>query len=277
MKFRLSALIFGVVLTCIACHRSDPVVVRVYDKELSLSRLQAMLPAYNTDDSITLSQQHIQAWIQEQVLLHEAERSLSSQEQDFKEELNAYRTALMIHAYENKYLASHVTKDLISNEEIEAYYRTHPQQFLLQQNAIKLHFIKFNANAGNIEKVKKLFFKTRTAQEEQTLENICVNDAENFYLQNQWILFDDVLKELPLKDYTKERFQNKETDLTLNDSDYLYLVKIIDYKTSENIAPLSIVQNQIIDLLLQEKQIIALEQLHKKALDKAKNNGEIIY
>ena len=102
-------------------------------------------------------------------------------------------------------------------------------------------------------------------------------EIENFYLQNQWILYDDVLKELPLKDYTKERFQNKETDLTLNDSDYLYLVKIIDYKTSENIAPLSIVQNQIIDLLLKEKQIIALEQLHKKALDKAKNNGEIIY
>ena len=255
MKFRLSALIFGLALASVACHRSDPIVVRVYDKELSLSQLQAMLPSYNSQDSIMLSQQHIQAWIQEQVMLHEAERSLTSQEQDFTEELNDYRTALMIHAFENKYLASHVTKDMISNEEIEHYYRSHPQQFLLQQNAIKLHFIKFNMNADNIEKAQKLFFKTRTVQEEQTLENICINDAENFYLQNRWILFDDVLKEIPLKDYTKERFQNKETNLTLNDSDYLYLVRIIDYKTSENIAPLSIVRNQITDILLKEKPI----------------------
>lgn len=277
MKKRIIALISILIATCCACKHSDTIVVRVYDKELSLSQLQAMLPMYSNNDSIALTQQHIQAWIQEQVMLHEAERYLTPQEMNFDDEIEAYRTALTIHAFENKYLNNHASKDMISQEEILAYYQSHPDRFMLTQNAIKLHFIKFSANAPNIEKAQKLFFKHRSAQEEKQMENICMNNAENYYMQNQWLLYEDILKEIPLTNYNEAKFQNEETELVLNDSDYVYMVKILDFKTKETIAPLSIVQNNITDILLKEKQINILNQLRTKAMEKAQKNGEILY
>ncbi len=277
MKKRIIALVSILIATCCACKRSNTIVVRVYDKELSLSELQAMLPAYSANDSIALTQQHLQGWIQEQVMLHEAEHYLTPGEMNFDHEIENYRNALTIHAFETKYLNNHVTKNMISQDEILAYYKTHPDKFMLAQNAIKLHFIKFSINTPNIEKAQKLFFKTRTAQEEKQMENICMNNAENYYMQNQWLLYEDILKEIPLTLYNETKFKNGETELVFNDSDYIYMVQILDFKTKETLAPLSIVQNNITDILLKEKQVNMLNQLRTKAMEKAQKNGEILY
>ncbi len=63
----------------------------------------------------------------------------------------------------------------------------------------------------------------------------------------------------------------------MNDSTYTYLVNIIDFKVSEGISPLSMVKEKIIDILLQQKRMSALKDLRSKAMEKAKNKGEILY
>ncbi|MCR5554200.1 MAG: hypothetical protein K6F29_01545 [Bacteroidales bacterium] len=276
--FRKSLIIILLLTTIIACHRKPSVVVSVYDKSLTVEDLQNMLPAYSdAEDSALVTQQFINAWIEQQVMYHEAKTKLSVKEMDFSKEIEDYTQMLAIHTYENKYVNAKITRASISEEEIENYYKSHLSDFQLKQNIIKVNFVKFPIDHPQIEPSKNLLFKQRSQAEDAKLEQLVNQYAYNFYLKNNWLLFEDIIKEIPIRNYSEEQFSAQKRHLVMNDSTYTYLVNIIDFKVSEGISPLSMVKEKIIDILLQQKRMSALKDLRSKAMGKAKNKGEILY
>ena len=275
LKFTLSFLI--ILFTAIACRESNKIIVSAYDEVLTIDDLQDMLPAYNDKDSAEITQLIIEKWIEQQALYHEAQKALSLKDKKFEKEINAYKQALIIHRFENKYIEQHINKDMISQEEINNYYQQHQEQFQLKQNVIKVNYIKLPLKCNEIETSKKLLFKTRTENENIKLDKICGQYAINSYLQDNWLLFDDILKEIPIKNYTLSQFNSQDRQLEIKDSLYVYLINVMDFRISEGISPLSIVQDKIINSLVQQKQKEALQHLREQAVEKAKNNGEILY
>lgn len=275
LKFTLSFLI--ILFTAIACRESNKIIVSAYDEVLTIDDLQDMLPAYNDKDSAEITQLIIEKWIEQQALYHEAQKALSLKDKKFEKEINAYKQALIIHRFENKYIEQHINKDMISQEEINNYYQQHQEEFQLKQNVIKVNYIKLPLKCNEIETSKKLLFKTRTENENIKLDKICGQYAINSYLQDNWLLFDDILKEIPIKNYTLSQFNSQDRQLEIKDSLFAYLINVIDFRISEGISPLSIVQDKIINILIQQKQKEALLHLREQAVEKAKINGEILY
>jgi hypothetical protein len=275
MKYYLSIILS--ICLCIACNRSkDKVIASVYDKTLTVSDLQQMLPDYDSQtDSLNIQSYYINLWIEKQVLLHQAKDNLTTKEQNFDKQINDYYESLMVFAYENKKVESLLDKE-VSDNEIRQYYEKNKSEFEMKKNIVKVNYIKFSVGFAQLELAKKLLFKdNRSQQDQKKLENLCVNYADNVYMENDWLLFDDILKEIPINTYNQEQYLQKNRNIELSDTNSVYLVKIIDFKINEAYSPINVEKENIKKIILNQRRQVLLKQIKNEALQKAKKEHAI--
>ena len=95
---------------------------------------------------------------------------------------------------------------MISEEEIAAFYKNNPDNFELKDNIIKVIYLRLNKKSPKLNKVKE-WYKSNSKKDRQLLEDYCHQYALNYFLDdNTWLLFDDLLKEIPINTYDKEQF-----------------------------------------------------------------------
>ena len=86
----------------------------------------------------------------------------------------------------------------ISNSEIEEFYNENKQNFELRNDILKVRYLKVAKIAPQIKKIRKVY-KSEKEEDVDQLNEFAHQYAEKFFLnENQWILFDDLVKEVPL-------------------------------------------------------------------------------
>ncbi|NLJ81670.1 MAG: hypothetical protein GX330_00895 [Bacteroidales bacterium] len=261
----------------IACNRThEKVIASVYDETLTISDLQAMVPEFDLQsDSIEIQSHYIDTWIQKQVLLQEAKEYLSRKEQNFDQELKEYHQSLLIFAYENK-KSNDLLKKEISENELRQYYEDHKTEFEMRKNIVKINYIKFPIDFKQAETAKKLLFlDNRSEKDQKKLENLCNNFAQNMYMKNKWLLFEDILKEIPINAYNQEHYLQQNRNIELRDTSSIYLIKIIDFKINETYFPFDVVKDNIKEIMLNHRRQELLKQIRKEAFEKAKKQHAI--
>ena len=128
-----------------------------------------------------------------------------------------------------------------------------------------------------MESVKKILFKNeRTKQETDKLNAICENTAINLYMSDDWLLFDDILKEIPIATYNNnELFLERNKTLELRDTSGIYLVNFLKYKIEQENILRDVDKETIVRSILQQRRIELLKNLRKNAVKKAKDAGEV--
>ena len=276
MKYSLTSVLICC-LFCMSCSRTNDVVVAsVYDENLTLSDLQEMIPDFDASaDSVTIQSYYIEQWTQKQALAHEAERSLTHQEKNFDKQLKDYYQTLLIFAYENKKVEELLDKEVPENE-IETYYQAHKSDFEMRKNIVKVNYVKLPLTLNQNQTIRKFLLKeNRSSQEQKKMEDLCIKYAENMYLEYDWLLFDDILKEIPINTYNQEQFLQNNRYIELSDTNSVYLVNILDFKINETYSPLSMEKERIKKGILDQRRRTLREQIREEALNKAKQNHEI--
>ena len=134
----------------------DRVVARANDKELHISELAARIPdGLSERDSITLAENYIAKWIQNEILTQKAKESLQSEDQDFTRQLDEYRNSLLLYALEQK-LVQQYLDTVVSPAQIEAYFMQNRGQFELKGNIVKFDFIKITKRSRNVREFRNL-------------------------------------------------------------------------------------------------------------------------
>ena len=269
----LSAVLLTVFSSC--QNQEGEIVARVYDHVLTMEDLQNMIPLFDENqDSVIIKQQYIDTWIAQKVLLHEAENALSRKEKKFDQQIAEYKQTLMIYAYENKQVNELLNRK-VSEEEIADYYENHKNNFKLRQPIVKINYMVLPAVSQQIEAAKKLLFKSeKTKQELEKLTVLSKNHAVRSYLSDDWQLYDDIFKELPVEN--DKRIFEKNQAFELSDSLNVYLIKILDYKINEGYSPINIERENIIKSILQQRRIEILQSLKENAVTNAKEAGEVL-
>ena len=119
-----------------------------------------------------------------------------------------------------------------------------------------------------------LFSANRTEQELKKLKNISANHAVNSYLSDDWLLYEDILKEIPIGK-GKQSFEKNQT-LEISDNLNIYLIKILDFKINKGYSPVNIEKENIVKSILQQRRIQILESFREEAINKAKTSGEVL-
>lgn len=277
MPTRIHKYMFLGMIACLltSCNQNtDDVVAEVYSQILTREDLQQMIPVFDqNNDSVVVKQEYIDAWINKQALLHEAENYLSSNEKNFDKEIEEYRQSLIIYAYETKRTEELLNKD-VADEEINQYYEEHKHNFKLRQPIVKINYLKFPFNSPQIKSAKTLLFKSERSETElNKLEALISGQATNVYLSDDWLLFEDILKEIPLE---KEKQLSAGQTFEISDSVNTYLVRILDFKINEGYSPVNIERENIIKSILQQRRMKILTSLREDAVKKARETGELL-
>lgn len=262
-------LIYGVVAVALfilgACsaNTEEKVVAEVGANLLYQSEIAEIIPeGTSKQDSILLANDYITKWIKQKLLIQKADENLSADQKDVEKELEAYRNSLIIYKYKNELIKQRMDT-VVTFTEIEKYYKNHSRDFNLTRNIVKAIFVKIPSDLAHPAQVKELVNDT-SDEGIAELRDYCAQYAKkvNISVEN-WIDFQVLKNNLPVEVENAQQFLRETHLKEMNDSNYYYIVSIHDYKLINDLAPLEFVENNIKNLILNQRKISFLKDIEK--------------
>lgn len=227
----------------------------------------------NSKDSLTLVQNYVQNWVNEQLILHKAESNLRTEDMQFEKQLEDYRNSLIIYKYESQ-LISQKLDTLVKEHEIEEYYNANIKNFQLKDNIVKAVYARFYKGDPNINKIRN-FFNSKTPEDRDSLEVYVENYSDLYYLDDEtWILFDDLLNFVPIEAYNKELYLQNHRNIEITEEDFIYFVSFTDFKIKEGESPLSFEKENIRSIILNRRKLNIIESMREEILKNALENND---
>lgn len=254
--------------------REEP-LAKVGDKYLYPSDLPEMLTnGLSREDSSSISDTYINKWIRKQLLLQRAELNISSEQQEeIENQLEETRTSLIIYQYETQ-MINQKLDTVVEENEILDYYENNMSNFILDENIIKALFVKIPKDAPTISRVRS-WYRSDRSEDLTELESYCYQFAEKYDdFDEDWISFDNVLKELPVVINDQERFLRYNTHIENEDSLYHYFINIRAHRLKTTTAPIEYVYDNIKSIILNNRKIQFLIDLENNIFNDALNRGE---
>jgi hypothetical protein len=270
--------VIGVLLfvSCGSNNKKDDrkVIARVNDSYLYIDNINDIVPKGTAPkDSLELLKKYVENWVHESLVIQKAEDNLTDAQKNVEKQLQDYRNSLITYAYEKELVKQKLDTN-ISVQEVEQYYNENKNNFELRDNIIKVIYVKVNKKAPGINKLEK-WYKSEVLKDREQLAEYCHQFAENFYLDdNSWLLFDDLLKEIPIQTYNKELFLQNNRLVEVSDSSYNYYLNIKGFKIRNSISPLSFEKDNIKNIILNKRKLQLItkmkEDIYKDAFDDKK-------
>ncbi len=235
-------------------------------------------PGISKEDSVDLIERHIKGWIKKQLLISEAQNQLTFDEAELERRVLDYRYALMMHEFE-KYTIQRNLDTNITDEEIADYYEKNIENFELKQNIIKGYFIQLSKDAPKLGRFRYLLRSNREDHIEE-LKSYAYSYATKVHLNDSvWVNFDDVINNTPLMEIpNKTEFLRRNTYYEIPDDNYIYFLKIIQYKIQNDTSPLEFVRDDIQKIILNKRKVKLAKDLEEEIYENAvKNEGFKIY
>lgn len=267
-------------LTLTSCSyftdKKEPEVkASAYGKVLYVSDISRSVPrGLDSLDSVIMAEGIIDAWLTKRVLVHQAEKNLSTDLAEIERKLDEYRSDLLIYAYQKEFINQNLDT-VVNDEEIRAFYEEHRADFLLKDIILKMRYIKLDTNAPSMAKAERLLMSTK-AESVGELEDYCYKYAVNFYLDDQhWLYLDDLLKELPLYEGQKSQLLKTDKLIRLDDPTYIYLIRVMDFRLKDAVSPLSLERENIRNTIINERRIQLIEEMEADLYNNALRDNEI--
>lgn len=271
----LLAGIFTAFASCKQDSRSGEVMLaKVEGSVLYLSDLGEIGKGKDPADSAEAVRIAVNSWVRETLMLKQAEKNLAEDQLNISKMVDDYRRSVITYRYEAE-LVRQKLDTVIGDEEIAAYYEQNKSNFELKDNIIKVIYVKVRQNAPGVNKVSG-WYASNKEKDKESLRNYCLQYAENFYLdENSWLLFDDILKEIPIKLYDKEAFLQNNRRIETKDSTYLYYVNILGFMTRKSESPLSFEKENIRHILLNKRKVEFIKKMRESLYNEAIRNKEV--
>lgn len=251
------------------------VIARANNAFLYLDNIKDIVPqGTSSKDSLERLKKYIDNWVREALVIQKAEDNLTDEQKNVEKQLQDYRNSLITYAYE-KELIKQKLDTTIDNQEIEQYYNNNRNNFELKDNIIKVVYVKVNKKAPGINKLQK-WYKSDNLKDKELLAGYCHQFAENFYLDdNSWLLFDDLLKEIPIQTYNKELFLQNNRFVEVSDSTNSYFLNIKGFKIRNSLSPLSFEKENIKNIILNKRKLQLITKMKEDIYTDAANNKKI--
>jgi hypothetical protein len=227
-------------------------------------------PGLSRQDSSMISKSLVEKWVRKQLIVQKAELNLTDEEKDFIKELDEYRTSLIIFKYEQK-LIKEKLDTIVTNAEIEKYYKQNSDNFILSYDIVKAHFIKLPISAPNINKLRE-WIQTETADNMKLLEGYCFQYAvKHDYFNDQWVNFENIRMMLPLS--LNSNIQPANKLIEVRDSSYIYLINMKEHQIKGSISPYSYIENDVKSIILLKRKQRLLNDLENRIYFDALNHN----
>lgn len=273
-------LLAGLISCNISKKTNDPAkkrVARAFDVYLYQSDVEGIVPkGTKPADSLKILNEYLTRWMQQQVIVHQALNNLDARQIDFSRQMEDYKNSLIIYAYE-KELISEKLDTTIAGHDIEDYYNQNKNDFELKNDIVKIIYVKVPKKAPKQDKLKG-WINSADIKDKEKLAAFCNQNASNYFLDdNVWLMFDDVLKEIPIQTYNQDIFlqNNNNRIVQIADTDYVYYLNIKGYMVKNSISPLSFEKENIKKILLNKRKMNLVEKMKLNSFEQAQVHNDV--
>jgi len=231
-------------------------------------------PGTPAEDSTKLVEAYINSWIRKQLLIQEASRKIDINEAQVERKILDYRYSIIAYEYQTYYIKQHLDT-AVSDTEIEKYYQGNIDNFVLKQNIVQGTFIKVPKNAPRTQKIKELIFSSRE-KDQNELKSYCLSFSVAYHIsESNWVVFDELVKNSPLAEYpNKIQFLKSHPYYETTDENFLYFLRIAQYRISDNVSPLEFVRDDIRNIILNKRKVELAKQLEEEVYRYALDQNE---
>ena len=229
-----------------------------------------MLPTQG--DTSIFVKTYIERWINEALLLYEAEQNVPA-DLNIDKLVADYRASLLKHQYE-KLIVSNNLDSAITDEELNAFYEKNKEQYQLETPIVRCFLIKVPINVPEKDKLRKLWNDKSSPNSTDLLE--LSNQHATFFLLSDsiWYRIEDIAQQLPPKTINISNIR-APLDLTQRDNEYQYYLRIFEGKNKKEIAPLAFIEDQARKAILRKRKIEILEKTKTEMYERAMLRNDI--
>jgi hypothetical protein len=244
-------------------------VARVNDTYLYKDDLTAIFTKdISKQDSITLVNNYINNWIKQQLLLSKAQLNLENRTNEFEDLVKQYREDLFINSYKEAVVKQYLDT-IITDDDIDQFYLNNNEIFKLNEELIKLKYIKIWKTDSNKNTIVKLFKSSSNKDLEKLKEKVLLMKSHHLN-DSIWIKYSDLINEIPvLKTEDKQLLLKKDNFIQKEDSLSLYLVTIKKVLQSNEIAPKSYITPAIRQMILHQRKLLLLRNIEETLIKDA--------
>lgn len=264
LPYPLIVCFFAVAMASCLNNNQDKglVVARCYEYKLYETDLAGIVtPEMSPADSIERVSNFVNNWISQQILLHQAEHNLRSDQLDFSEELQTYRNSLVIYAYETQLIEQNLDT-IVTDEEIEQYYEQHKDNFHLRHDMVRVAYAIVNSSSKSIKALRDLLSDEDTLKIQQ-FNDIAEKEAIRYSSDiDTWVRLDEMVSLIPIEIYNPQSFFKKNRFMSYDDDDNKVMVRFDDYLLQDDISPLEVEYDDIKSLILLKRKQELLRQMN---------------
>jgi hypothetical protein len=145
---------------------------------------------------------------------------------------------------------------------------------------VRATYIKVPKNAPQAKKIKDLIF-SKSEKDKRDLKSYCLSFSVAYQLaDSSWLIFDELVRNSPLIEIpNKVQFLKTNPYYEVEDEQYLYYLKVEEYRISDNVSPLEFVRDEISNIILNKRKVDLAKKLEDEVYNSAldKDEFEIIH
>lgn len=236
-------------------------VAKVAEHYLYLEDLRKIVPEdLHGPDSAVWVDDFIRRWVQNELLILNAEQNLSDEQKDVEQELEEYRNSLITYRYKKELMAQKMDT-VVTDSEIMEYYRTNQSRYRLQSSILKAAYLKIPLEVANAEQLRR-YARDEDDQNMNQLNEYGLQYAKVFdRFGDKWVSSQQITQQIPEEINIDEQFLRRNKIIESSDTDYYYFICIRDFRNEGDYAPVEFVSEEIRNILLNERKIQFLNKI----------------
>ncbi len=245
----------------------------LYQEDISPFIAENMSPG----DSAAFVVNYINRWASKQLLLSKSKINLPEDKlAEFNRLVEDYKTDL----YTKAYLDLLVLQSLdttVSEQQLQQFYENQKNNFKLDEKLVQLRFVVLPQPFLNQEEVEEKF-KSFAPEDKVFLDSIAVQFKKLHFNDSIWVSASRIMQEIPPLDFSnQDTYLKKSQFFELQDSLGVYLGKVTNVLEVNDVAPLSFIEPNIRQIILNRRRLQQIKKLETEIIDEAiqKNEFEV--
>jgi len=273
--FRLFLIVvFYFIIGCdeLNSSRQNQLIARVDNNYLYMSDIdQLNLKFSSTSDSMIKTQNYINTWAKNLLFYDRSLLNIKTENKNLLDKLvDQYRLDL----YNNNYKASIIKAQidtLITQKQLVEYYTDNNSIFSLKEPLYRYRFIKFHKNNVDRKEITNRFIEFSNL-DKVFLDSLSFQFSNSFLNDSIWFT-KKILLQNAIFLTSKDLITIKKSQIfELEQSIQVYLFKIEDYLSKNEIAPLSFVENTIRNIVFYQRKLEFLKKIDQEIINDAIQN-----
>lgn len=253
---------------------NDKVLAEVHGKELLMSEVETMLPpGLSAQDSTARIRAHVERWVKETLLMHEAEKNLNP-DLNIDKLVRDYRSSLILHNYEQQLIETMVDS-VVEEQELEAYYEKNKDQYPLEDKIVQVLMLSYPLDSDRADKLEKWWSTVEdTTMQERLILECGAPELTCLLDPNAWFEATAVTKLFPENQLEEDQLQaGRSVKLTVEGR--RFLLEVLDSKSPNETSPFQYVRPQLERVILHQRQMNILETQASELYIQESNRGNV--